>query len=212
MRQEHFKHHSNRSNRFHDDSGRGMHHHGDGHRDGHRDGHGHGRRGHGHDGKGRDGRGRGGRARRGDVRLALLALLAENPANGYALIKKIQEKTAGVWRTSPGSVYPTLAQLVDEGLIAPSEVGEGRNEYELTEDGRAYALENKGRIDSLWDQSSGDLEGAGALRHAFHHLRGVLRQVEAVADQEKLQEATAAVNDLTAMLQAELALEENDGS
>lgn len=141
-----------------------------------------------------------------------MALLAEDPANGYALIKKIQEKTGGVWRTSPGSVYPTLAQLVDEGLITPSEAGEGRNEYELTEDGRAYALENKSRIESLWDQGSGDLEGAGALRHASHHLFRVLRQVEADADPERLQAATAALNDLSAMLQAELAAGESDGS
>lgn len=109
-----------------------------------------------------------------------------------------------MWRTSPGSVYPTLAQLVDEGLITPSEAGEGRNEYELTEGGRTYALENKSRMDSLWDQGAGELEGADALRHASHHLFGVLRQVEADADPQRLQAATAALNDLSTILQAEL--------
>src|SRR5947209_198457 len=58
-----------------------------------------------------------GRARRGDVRLALLRLLAEAPRNGYQLIQAIEERSGGLWRPSPGSVYPTLAQLEDQGLI-----------------------------------------------------------------------------------------------
>src|SRR5437588_6074187 len=57
-------------------------------------------------------RGRG-RARRGDVRLALLRLLAEEPRNGYQLMQAIEERSEGFWRPSPGSVYPTLAQLED---------------------------------------------------------------------------------------------------
>src|SRR5690554_2581110 len=57
------------------------------------------------------------RAGRGDVRLAILSLLGENPASGYGLITAIAEKTSGAWKPSPGSVYPTLQQLVDEELI-----------------------------------------------------------------------------------------------
>src|ERR1700733_13949985 len=67
-------------------------------------------------GGGPRGRGRG-RARRGDVRLALLRLLAEEPRNGYQLMQTIEERSDGRWRPSPGSVYPTLAQLEDEGLV-----------------------------------------------------------------------------------------------
>src|SRR5690606_12085038 len=74
------------------------------------------------------GRGFGGRARKGDVRHAILSLLAEAPSNGYGLIKAIHERSHGAWRASPGSVYPTLQQLVDEGLIAPSSDGP-RPEY-----------------------------------------------------------------------------------
>ena len=66
----------------------------------------------------REGRGgRGGRARRGDVRAAALALLAEQPMNGYQIIQEIGERSGGVWRPSPGSIYPALQQLEDEGLI-----------------------------------------------------------------------------------------------
>ena len=68
----------------------------------------------------RGGRGRG---RRGDVRAALLVLLAEEPRNGYQLIQEISERSGGVWQPSPGSVYPALSQLEDEGLVVAGEVG-----------------------------------------------------------------------------------------
>src|SRR5689334_9904155 len=80
------------------------------------------------------GRHHGGRARKGDVRSVILILLAEGPSNGYGLIKSIATKTAGMWRPSPGSVYPTLQQLVDEGLIRPTGAGP-RTEFELTDEG-----------------------------------------------------------------------------
>ena len=60
------------------------------------------------------------RARRGAVRGAILRLLAERPMHGYELIGELEERTGGRWRPSPGSVYPTLAQLEDEGLVRPS--------------------------------------------------------------------------------------------
>lgn len=79
----------------------------------------------------------GGRARRGDVRLALLRLLAESPLNGYQLMQSIEERSEGLWRPSPGSVYPTLAQLEDEGLIRSSEA-EGARRFEITDAGREH--------------------------------------------------------------------------
>src|SRR5688500_2490305 len=79
--------------------------------------------------------GRGPRRRRGDVRAALLALLAEEPRNGYQLMQEIENRSEGVWRPSPGSVYPALQQLEDEGLIR-SEESDGRKVFRLTEAGR----------------------------------------------------------------------------
>jgi DNA-binding PadR family transcriptional regulator len=78
-----------------------------------------------------------GRARRGDVRLALLRLLAEEPRNGYQLMQAIEERSQGLWRPSPGSVYPTLAQLEDEGLIRSAEA-EGTRRFEITDAGREH--------------------------------------------------------------------------
>jgi DNA-binding PadR family transcriptional regulator len=89
------------------------------------------------------GRGGGrGRRRRGDVRLALLMLLAEEPRNGYQLMQTIDERSDGRWRPSPGSVYPTLAQLEDEGLIRGL-VREGAKLFEITDEGRERLAESK---------------------------------------------------------------------
>ena len=87
------------------------------------------------------GGGRGPRARRGDVRAALLVLLAEEPRNGYGLIQEIESRSEGVWRPSPGSVYPALQLLEDEGLIR-SEERDGRSVLTLTDEGRKHVEEN----------------------------------------------------------------------
>ncbi len=76
------------------------------------------------------------RAGRGDVRSAVLALLTEEPMHGYQIIQEIGRRSGGAWKPSPGSVYPTLQQLEDEGLVRADEQ-EGRRVYRLTDAGRA---------------------------------------------------------------------------
>jgi DNA-binding PadR family transcriptional regulator len=93
----------------------------------------------------------GGRARRGDVRLALLRLLSEEPRNGYQLMQAIEERSEGRWRPSPGSVYPTLAQLEDEGLIHSREADASRV-FELTDTGRAH-LDGLADEPAPWQQA-----------------------------------------------------------
>ncbi len=75
------------------------------------------------------------RASRGDVRLAVLTLLAERPMHGYQIINEIEQRSAGAWKPSPGSVYPTLQLLADEGLVR-AETEAGRKTYSLTEEGQ----------------------------------------------------------------------------
>jgi DNA-binding PadR family transcriptional regulator len=104
-------------------------------------------------GRGR-GFGRGPRARRGDVRAALLVLLSEGPRNGYSLMQEIEERTDGVWRPSPGSVYPTLAQLEDEGLIRTQET-DGRKEFVITDDGQKI-VDERGDAPTPWDEVKTD--------------------------------------------------------
>ncbi len=84
---------------------------------------------------------RGGRGRRGDVRVAILALLEERPMHGYEMMQELAERTQGLWQPSPGSIYPALQLLEDQGLVR-SESAEGRRQFTLTDEGRA---ELKGR-------------------------------------------------------------------
>lgn len=87
-------------------------------------------------------RGRGGRrGRRGDVRAAILTLLAERPMHGYEMTQEIATRSNNLWKPSPGSVYPTLQLLVDEGLIVPTESEGSKKTFELTEEGRKAAAE-----------------------------------------------------------------------
>jgi len=111
-------------------------------------------------------RGRGRRGR-GDVRAAILALLAERPMHGYEMIQELEARTGGVWRPSPGSVYPTLQLLEDEDLIAGEE-GEGRRRFALTDAGRAEA-ERQGQ--APWETvTAGVAPAAWGLRDAVGQI------------------------------------------
>ncbi len=102
-----------------------------------------------------------GRRRRGDVRTALLMLLAEEPRNGYQLMQTIEERSGGRWRPSPGSVYPTLAQLEDEGLIRAVE-RDGAKLFEITDQGRERLGESK--VDPApWEQDEQDDPAVNSL-------------------------------------------------
>src|SRR3954454_9578216 len=80
------------------------------------------------------------RARRGMVRGAILHLLSERPMHGYELINELEQRTGGRWKPSPGSVYPTLSALEDEGLINAVEI-DSKKRYELTDAGRSWVQE-----------------------------------------------------------------------
>jgi DNA-binding PadR family transcriptional regulator len=112
---------------------------------------------------------RGPRARRGDVRAALLVLLAEEPRNGYQLMQEIERRSDGVWRPSPGSVYPALQQLEDEGLVRSDET-EGRKLFHLTDAGRE-AAEAAAAEGAPWDAASESVDADA------WELFGVARQV-----------------------------------
>ena len=98
--------------------------------------------------------GPGPRAKRGDVRLAILSVIAEaarreEPINGYQVIQQIAERSDGAWRPSPGSVYPTIQQLQDEGLVETDDE-RGRKTLQLTHEGRAYVEAHTADLDAVW--------------------------------------------------------------
>ena len=97
--------------------------------------------------------------RRGDIRTAVLAVLTEAPGHGYDVMQNLEDKTGGAWRPSPGSVYPTLQLLEDEGLVRSTE-RDGKRVFEITDAGRA---ESEARI----EQAGGtpwELAGQGQRR------------------------------------------------
>jgi DNA-binding PadR family transcriptional regulator len=147
------------------------------------------------------GRGRGRRGR-GDVRAAILALLAERPMHGYEMIQELEARTGGVWRPSPGSVYPTLQLLEDEGLIAGEE-GEGRRRFTLTDAGRAEA-ERQGQ--TPWEQvTAGVAPAAWSLRDAIGQIVQASWSVAHAGTEAQQAKALEILNDSRRRLYALLA-------
>jgi DNA-binding PadR family transcriptional regulator len=123
---------------------------------------------------------RGRRIRRGDVRAAILLLLEEEPRNGYQIMQELESRSEGLWRPSPGSVYPALQLLADEGLIRSSEregATDGGNVFELTDSGRAHVEENRERLGEPWKQA-----GEG-MPEGMRELGGLLAQVAVATKQ-----------------------------
>jgi DNA-binding PadR family transcriptional regulator len=94
-----------------------------------------------------------------------LALLAEEPRNGYQLIQEIAERSDGVWQPSPGSMYPALQQLEDEGLISPAAGEERQRNYTLTDEGRAYVQAHADELKASWDAVTGSVDDAAVQMH-----------------------------------------------
>ena len=137
---------------------------------------------------------RGRRARRGDVRTALLAVLAEQPMHGYDIIRDLDERSGGMWRPSPGSIYPTLQMLEDEGLVA-SEERDGKRVYSITEAGRAEVEERRKRGGGdRWDVGAPG-EGFVGLRDAVFQLGAAAMQVAQAGSAEQVERAKRIVAD-----------------
>ena len=154
------------------------------------------------------GRGRGrGRRGRGDVRTAILALLAERPMHGYEMIQELEARTGGVWRPSPGSVYPTLQLLEDEGLITGEE-GEGRRRFTLTDAGRAEA-ERQGQQAPWEEVTAGVAPAAWNLRDAISQTAQAAWSVGTAGTEAQQARALEILNEARRRLYAILA-EEGD--
>jgi len=135
------------------------------------------------------GRGRWRKARRGDIRTAALLLLAEEPRNGYQIMQEVEERSGGVWRPSPGSVYPALAQLEDEGLIRTEET-DGRKLFHLTDAGREQLAQRGEDKPAPWEQMSGDLgEQARQLGRLMRELGYAFAQVMRTGSESQISAA-----------------------
>jgi DNA-binding PadR family transcriptional regulator len=144
------------------------------------------------------------RKRRGDVRSAIISLLGEAPSNGYGLIKGIAEKSGGTWTPSPGSVYPTLQQLVDEELIEA--IGEGRRtEFQLTDEGRTYVAQHEDELARVWASVTENSGADAGLHESVAKLMGVVHQVRFAATDEQRAAAVVKLDETRRALYAILA-------
>jgi DNA-binding PadR family transcriptional regulator len=133
--------------------------------------------------------GRGRKARRGDIRTAALLLLAEEPRNGYQIMQEVEERSDGVWRPSPGSVYPALQQLEDEGLIRSEEI-DGRKLFQLTDAGRTHVQERGDDKPAPWEQMSGDVsDQAFELSKLIREVASAFTQVIRTGSEAQMIEA-----------------------
>jgi DNA-binding PadR family transcriptional regulator len=121
---------------------------------------------------------RGPKVRRGDVRAAILDMLKDEPMNGYQLISQIAERSGGAWKPSPGSVYPTIQQLEDEGLVEADDE-RGRRTLRLSEDGRRYVEEHADELAETWVPFGGETRDSSHSGTDYSSLKPEIGQVMA---------------------------------
>ncbi|MFA6576636.1 MAG: PadR family transcriptional regulator [Nocardioides sp.] len=144
---------------------------------------------------------RGPRVRRGDVRTAILDVLreagsAEEPVNGYQVIQQIEDKSGGAWRPSPGSVYPTIQQLQDEGLVEADDE-RGRRTLRLTSQGATYVAEHAAELAAVWapfERESAGAEGSSPGHDLKTEIGQVMGAVWQIVSSGSEQQRRAAVD------------------
>ena len=145
-----------------------------------------------HGGHGRHGRSVDGAMPKGNVRGLLLAALIQGAAHGYELMHRLEEHSGGRWRPSPGSVYPLLQSLEEDGLIRGQDEG-GRKVYTLTEDGRRQA--DPAGLRELAADDSAEAAGHQRLHAEVKQLHLAARQVGAVGGADQIEQAISVIRD-----------------
>jgi DNA-binding PadR family transcriptional regulator len=145
-----------------------------------------------------------GRMGRGDIRTAILVALTEEPMHGYQIIQAIEARTRGAWKPSPGSIYPTLQLLADEGLVSSEQVGE-RKVYSLTVAGREVAAESTSGPHPWESRRPRETEFSVALPKAGAKLAQAIAQVAHGGTPEQSERAVAVIDEARRKLYAILA-------
>jgi len=129
--------------------------------------------------------------------------------HGYQMIQQISERSGGAWKPSPGSVYPTLQQLEDEGLVtADAEVG--RRTFQLTDEGRAYVAAHQDEVSAPWEAMSAPADDENGFKPVLGQVASAMWQIMASGTPEQQAKAREAVGDLRRRLYGILA--EDDDS
>jgi DNA-binding PadR family transcriptional regulator len=131
----------------------------------------------------RMGWGGGRRMRRGDIRKVILAALREEPAHGYEVMRRLEDMSGGLWRPSPGSVYPHLALLEHEGLVESYDE-DGNRTYKLTEAGKAEAAL---ATQLPWQEDRMDGDQLRDLRQSMGQLMLAAKQLSSVGSGDQIE-------------------------
>lgn len=134
----------------------------------------------------------------GELRLLVLALIAEEPRHGYELIKSIEERFGGSYTPSPGVIYPTLAWLDDMGYASVDPEQSGKKQYRITPDGEAFLEANRAAADELLSRAGGGDGGArpAPIVRAMENLKLALRlrMQQGTADEKTIAAIAAAID------------------
>ena len=146
------------------------------------------------------------------MRVAILAVLADEPLNGYQVIQQIAEHTDGVWKPSPGSVYPTIAQLEDEGLVEDAPTG--RKAVQLTDAGTTYVTEHPEEMAAVWAPfaEAEDDDEALNFKQVIGQTVGAIVQVATTGSPDQREKAIEILGDTRRRLYGLLAEGPEDSS
>jgi DNA-binding PadR family transcriptional regulator len=127
-------------------------------------------------------------ARRGDMTGHILGVLADKPMHGYEVIRELEKKSHGMWRPSPGSVYPTLQMLEEQDLVEAREEG-GKKIYSLTDAGRAEVKKNPHKAPWEWAEHKVDIGRMMEMRAQFFQMAHMFREIAMSGDEAKIKQA-----------------------
>lgn len=152
--------------------------------------------------------GRGRVFEQGDLKYVILRLLEEKPSHGYEIIKELEDRFAGAYSPSPGTVYPTLAMLEDLGYARVNQDEGGRKVYEITDAGRAYLSEHKETVEDIFERIARFGSGffGDAMREVHASFGDVARATYSTASRhtsnnDALRQIGAVLKDAAAKLQ-----------
>ena len=159
------------------------------------------------------------RARRGDARYILLDALRDGPKHGYEIIKALEERSAGKYIPSPGTVYPTLQYLEDQGFVRANQEAE-RRIYQLTESGQAELDAQASQVTAFWKRFAGKGVAAATqhevrfledeLEHLNHIVWSGLRPAIAQGQQDSIRRVRSAVEECQNKVRAIIATEQTE--
>ena len=134
------------------------------------------------------------RARRGDMSPIILKVLSEKPMHGYEIISHLEEKTNGMWRPSPGSVYPTLQMLEEEELVE-SKQDSGKKVYSLTKKGKEAASSAEKEHKAHWQEKDEHARNFHELRLSFFETMSIMKRLAVQNSEQKNKQAQAILNE-----------------